>query len=200
MGRGAATEIEPAALAPGLRARGFQLPERLYHATLAGLRERILAEGLVNRGSRYEGRTASRPGHVYLADLDRARDYADEIEDDDDDAWICVVEGLRALPGLWVCDEDNLEHAVDNQVDANGDLVSRGWDHNAPAGVGRALTGELAYRFHGFSRPPRRDDPETLAQWAERHELERPDLVRYSLQRGSVAYRGAVPPAHLREL
>jgi hypothetical protein len=175
----------------------------LYHATPAANVERILCEGLRPMPSRYADRTASRPGYLYLATaLEYAREYAlDMLAEGVEPAIFEIDSATRLDVDRWSADEDHFEHHPYCEVDATTGRVAIPLPAGEPGvGVPHPSHYRYAYEHFGFDRPSRKERTETLAAWAERWPLSRPDVVRYSAQRGSVAYRGAVPRARIRLL
>lgn len=170
-------------------------PEFLYHASLKTNQDSILTQGLKPMKSRYRGRVASREGFVYLGTLAKVLDYKNDFEQEGHESVIFQVD-TKGLFNQWYADEDNLEHWGEFLVDPEGNHIKTSlYPHDGSGVVIFPFRPHLAYKFFGFDRPPHPKIPgqeETLAQWAARHDLCRAEVVKYSLQVGTLAYRGSI--------
>lgn len=154
----------------------------------------ILEHGLASGGnSHYGSHWASRPGHVYLADAAYAVSAGH-------------LETLRASrPRVFCVDTAKLEPASVNP-DEDHFLPNNPMD----LGTRNQIDGRHVLRYFHKPWPPaqwlrewtdylRLPSLPSLGEWAEQSNLGHdPAETLYSIRKGSLAYRGVIPPDALR--
>lgn len=150
----------------------------------------VLDNGLERVSSQYVGFFESRPGHVYMGDRASVLEIEPECDPDTTPWALLRIDVAHLEPCRFSADEDHF-------------MVHSFCDHES------ARRGEQICRQFHIEFPPSK----WVWEWAEYLRLKIPSLgqwadavglgadpaeVRYSLSRGTVAYRGVVPPAALR--
>ena len=152
----------------------------LYHVVWradATSRETVASDGLTAGRCRHNWHPLfkPRPGHVYLATMDYVNESVGWIRHSAEDFYAIDTRYLEAH--LVNADEDHFSGGNAGSCDRFG--IAR------PPGM------EL-YKAFGSAIVP------SFGEWAEQVELGSEAHTRFSMDRGSIAYRGVVPPRALQ--
>ncbi len=164
----------------------------VWNADVATL-DSIVANGLERQWSRYDGFWRSRPGHVYLGELDALRRIfaADENE--------CQYPyALLSIATAWLepqkinPDEDHFLTSMFPEASRNKVGERHACQHFGHEFPPTEWMWEWAEYLKCWRLP-------SLGEWADAVGLgKHPDEARYSMSKGTLAYDGVIPPRALR--